>query len=688
MIFLILYPVPSLKEGLDLYRQGKCHEALSALSPIINHEWLTREVEPPSPLPLLLYLLVLDELKEHEQVSLFLEKVSANHNVYYEYGLFFELVWLSTLLFTRRYEEFSALSKSILDTIATSHHSIDLLSEYHNLLGRYYLSRGDLGESLSHYQKGLGYKEELGDEYGALRILNNVGLATWRNGKLNDAHDVFNRVHEFSQRMGFYLLESRALLNLGSVELQRGNLAKAHGYIESALEIKYGLDLPLETAFALSNMGAVLTRMGRFDEALSYYGKSLSVLNNLGREDLIMTLQNNIGALLHKQGDLNRALEYYNKSLELRLKDGDPLKISLAFHNIGETYRELGDLEESESYLLRALESRREADDKYGMSDTLFELILLRIRQGMHSRATELLKELDQIRSHLQNKVVDLRHELASALLLKNSTRIREKIYGAEKLRKIIEAPVINHYHTLTAMKALFDLLLLEYETLKAEEVEDEIRDLLEELYGIAVTQHSSSLMVETHSLQAKFALIEGDLQRSKELLDEAKKIASERGVAQHMATINTNLELLRDEFEHWSQLVKDNLRVYSEVVDSLTRSSKVTVDVLEDGISKFNTLKALPLLLSDYKTVLHPIKLTILKVLQESTKIARNELLKLLNVNSGTLDKHIKQLASYGYLGTKVEIIEEKPRKVIYLESTGAQIYREFRDTMKQVIV
>ncbi len=519
-------------------------------------------------------------------------------------------------------------------------------------------------------------------------MMNNVGLATWRSGKLDDAYDVFNRVHESSRRVGFYLLESRSSLNLGSVELQRGNLVKAFEHISSALVIKYELGVPLETAFALSNMGAVLTRMGRFDEALSYYGKSLSVLNDLGREDLMMTLQNNIGALLHKQGDLNGALDYYNKSLELRLKDGDPHRISLALHNIGETYRELGELEESESYLLRALESRREVEDMYGMSDTLFELILLRIRQGMIPRATDLLKELDLIRSHLQNKVVDLRYELASALLLKNSKRIREKVYGAEKLRKIIEAPVVNHYHTLTAMKALFDLLLLEYETLKGEEVEGEIRDLLEELYGIAVKQHSSSLMVETHSLQAKFALIEGDLQRSKELLDEAKKIASERGVAQHMDAINSNLELLRDEFEHWSQLVKDNLRVYSEVVDSLTRSPEVTVDALEDGISKFNSLKALPLLLSDYKTVLHPIKLTILKVLQESTKIARNELLKLLSINSGTLDKHIKQLSSSGFISTKVEIIEEKPRKVIYLESNGAQIYREFRDTMKQVIV
>ncbi|MFX0170891.1 MAG: hypothetical protein ACFE9L_03125 [Candidatus Hodarchaeota archaeon] len=75
----------------------------------------------------------------------------------------------------------------------------------------------------------------------------------------------------------------------------------------------------------------------------------------------------------------------------------------------------------------------------------------------------------------------------------------------------------------------LFELKSSSDEITEESEIFQEIKNLLDNLASSALQQHSIPLLVNTLILQAKFALVEGDLTEAMDLLNRAKAAADEK---------------------------------------------------------------------------------------------------------------------------------------------------------------
>jgi hypothetical protein len=105
----------------------------------------------------------------------------------------------------------------------------------------------------------------------------------------------------------------------------------------------------------------------------------------------------------------------------------------------------------------------------------------------------------------------------------------------------------------------LFELKASPDEVTEENEVFQEVRSLIKTLSSFAKQKHSSLVLVDVTMLQAKFALIEGNLSTAMQLLDQAKITAEKNGLQQLHKRISREENLLKSQLSTWENLIKKN---------------------------------------------------------------------------------------------------------------------------------
>jgi len=124
------------------------------------------------------------------------------------------------------------------------------------------------------------------------------------------------------------------------------------------------------------------------------------------------------------------------------------------------------------------------------------------------------------------------------------------------------------------------------------------------------------------------------------------------------------------------------------EDVDSIITSTfDLELAVETTRITKPHVVKPLPIL-KNYEVLLHPIRLIIIKLLTSHYSLLRSDLLKLTGLNSGTLQTHLDTLEKLGWISKEIEFVDNRPRSIIYIESSGTSNYQEFMTIFKEHIL
>jgi tetratricopeptide (TPR) repeat protein len=131
-------------------------------------------------------------------------------------------------------------------------------------------------------------------------ILNELGVAIWRQGRPAEAEAIYRRACQIEPD------DFRVLTNLGLAIYQLGRLDEAGELYKRALEIRP------DTFDAIMNLGIVISDYGRFDEAAHWLEKALAL-----RPDSADALQN-IGMNLARRCRMDEAIAYYEAALRLQ----------------------------------------------------------------------------------------------------------------------------------------------------------------------------------------------------------------------------------------------------------------------------------------------------------------------------------------------------------------------------------
>ncbi|MFW9916381.1 MAG: tetratricopeptide repeat protein [Candidatus Thorarchaeota archaeon] len=378
-----------------------------------------------------------------------------------------------------------------------------------------------------------------------------------RKNNLDKAMDYFQQCLALNEDLGDKFQVVRSLANIGRIHFYKGSLDQALELYQRCLTLSEELSNKHHISRSLNNIGSVWATKGNLDRALKCYQQALKIEEELGNKDAL--LLNNLGMISRVKGDLDQALEYQHRALEIYEEFGDKRQIAWVQGTLGITCHEKGEADQALIWLEQSLAQREKLGNQLGIAEGLFDLVIVTVEAGFLKQARKSVLRLQQINAQGENKLINHFSLVAEALVLKTSPRMRDKARAQEFLQLVAEGEMLNFDATSKAMLNLCELLLFEGSASREEEVLQEAKALIQKLYALAQGQCSFSLVVDALLLQAKFALIEGDLAAAAQFLGQASITAEENGIGRQIEAVAAERQRLEAQYDTWQRLLQDN---------------------------------------------------------------------------------------------------------------------------------
>jgi tetratricopeptide (TPR) repeat protein len=354
------------------------------------------------------------------------------------------------------------------------------------------------------------------------------------------------------------------------IGLRTGNADSTEKCLEWILNSQEVFEKTFELVWANAIMAQNLgTIRNDYDLFKKYSKKALSLAKEIRFNHYwIGICQLLLGVCYIMVGELDKSLKYYLKSLKLFKKIKSSYNIAMVLNNIGILYGEKGDydlalqsLEECITLHNREQVPLGEFGDIEGHISTM---ISLAVEYGDIERAKKYFHNLEEIykqkkddapNQRLKSKFydLDLEFNFNKALMLKNSSRIRDKAKAQKLFKKIIDTTFFDV--NIKAHIHLCDILLTEYNIENSVEVFNELNYYISSLLDIAEKQHSYIVFCETFLLQAKLALLNFNMKAARRYLTQAQKIAENYGIKRLAKKISHEHDELLRQLNIWENL-------------------------------------------------------------------------------------------------------------------------------------
>lgn len=372
-------------------------------------------------------------------------------------------------------------------------------------------------------------------------------------GDVNKSYELGLQWLTFREKLGEKLDIARAYCHIGEVYLLKGEPNIALDYGIKSLDIQKELNNQVGIATSLSLVGLSYYSKSEFDQALKFSKQSLTV-NKISTFTKHVSLHL-LGAIYREKGELDKTLSYYNQAVTLAENEDYNEGYIENIMGIGAIYRMKGDHNLATEYLKRSLELSENIKSLYGMNASLYYLVLLNLDKNTREQAYSYLSKLKELVDQTGSKIFNQMHQIAKALYLKNSGRIRNRTEAENLLKQIVEDDIASPRLYFSAMVNLCDLFLEELYMTNNPEVLGELNPLIAKILKISENQRAYLWLAETKLLQAKLALIQMDIEEAKRLFTQAQQIAEFHGLTLLAIKISSEHDNLLDQLNEWDKL-------------------------------------------------------------------------------------------------------------------------------------
>ncbi|MFX1242642.1 MAG: tetratricopeptide repeat protein [Promethearchaeota archaeon] len=340
--------------------------------------------------------------------------------------------------------------------------------------------------------------------------------------------------------------------------IYKGELNKALDYANKSLSIREELGNQIGIVSSLYLIGLIHFQKGDFDQSLRIVK---GFVNNQEISIAIkLRIYHLLGAIYKQKGEVDRSLKYYNKAAKLAKKEGYMEDFIESTMSIGSTYRMKGEIDEALKYLQLSMETAEKYNSPYGVSSSLFYLILTNLDNKSQEQAELNLVKLEHFTNQSNSKVFDQVYMVAKALVLKSSGRIRNRTEAELLLKQITEDKIATPHLYLSALVSLSEIFLEELEMTNNSEVLEELNPLISRISKIAEKQNAYLWLAEIKLLQGKLALIQAKIKDAEELLTQAQQIAELHGLNLLSIKISNEHDNLLDQLNFWKNLEKEKI--------------------------------------------------------------------------------------------------------------------------------
>jgi tetratricopeptide (TPR) repeat protein len=434
-----------------------------------------------------------------------------------------------------------------------------LIAESLNSIGRIYSIKGIKDRALEHFEKSLALLKKVGNDQEIAWSFWNIGSIYCHKGRLDKSLEYFKLSKKHFEKIGDKEGNGQALYCLSAMAHDKGELDRALEYQRQSLGFYRELGNKSEIAKSLTKIGFIYISKGELDRALEYQQQSLAICDEIDKHQKAWALVG-MGEIYRLKGELDRALTYLEQSLALRKESSHNNDIAECLYYIGKIFHQQGKLDPAWEYLEESLTFLDEPDQNLFITGILLDLVSLAIDKRYQEHSDEYLQRLKRINDQEENMIINQRYRLAKALFLKTSSRIRDKALVQEIFHQIAGEEIVDHRITVAAMYNLCESLLDELRAYGEDAVILEAKSLAKQLTALAHRQSSSLLAIDALILQAKLAMVEGNLNDAEEFLEQAKTTAEDKDLGLYIITkVSTERRNLENQYDAWQRLIKDN---------------------------------------------------------------------------------------------------------------------------------
>jgi tetratricopeptide (TPR) repeat protein len=327
-------------------------------------------------------------------------------------------------------------------------------------------------------------------------------------------------------------------------------------HFELSISLREELGAKPEIAVSLIGISWVFTFLKLdYDRALKFSEQANAIAEESCYKWLIGYCFNNMATINALKGDLDRTIMLYEQSLTIFNDLNNTFMMARILNVMGEVYRQKGELNRALECLEQAMALNRELGKLKTVAANHDYLIQILIEKGDLERAQQSLHSFEQLNNQLKDKQLNSFYLLNKALILKKSSRTRNRAEAEGILKQLLEDEDSDFELILKALPNLCELLLTELRLTNDLEVLDEINPLITRLLDIAEKSHSYSILCETYLLQAKLALIALDLEKARRLLTKGQQIADKYGLSLLATKISNEHDELLKKLDVWEKL-------------------------------------------------------------------------------------------------------------------------------------
>ncbi|MFX0151041.1 MAG: nitrilase-related carbon-nitrogen hydrolase [Candidatus Hodarchaeota archaeon] len=384
---------------------------------------------------------------------------------------------------------------------------------------------GNLFEAWEKGQKSLDLWTELNHKVGIVSSLYPLSHVYRDLYQLDLSLECAEKGLKLSEEIGFKQGSGNSYLSIGFTYLTQGKLNLALENLEKSITIFRKLENNLDLGIVMALEGGLIhLARGEVNKASNYLKQSIDCFERQNVKDFLYAMSLNfLGLVLDRKGEFKKAIAAYKKSISLMTT----LKSNHGFF-------------------------------QYPLS----HLARLYIHLNAPEKAILYIEELKQLSERTGNPMVEQFYRLGNGFLLKASSRMRDKMRALEIFQQIAEEEVFFYSTTVYAIVSLCELLLDEFRASEDKNVLDELKSWTDKLLDLAKTQVSYALLTQTYLIQSKLALLELNLGKSQELLDQAQLITEEKGLGKLSLLISVEQELLKDQLGKWELILSQQTSV------------------------------------------------------------------------------------------------------------------------------
>ncbi|MHA2098951.1 MAG: tetratricopeptide repeat protein [Candidatus Kariarchaeaceae archaeon] len=290
---------------------------------------------------------------------------------------------------------------------------------------------------------------------------------------------------------------------------------------------------------------------GEFKKAIEAYEASVEVGKTIPEEEYYgirwYWSYINLAELFLNIGDLDKAYECMKQYLEGSVNDPRTGIIAYPIANMGLILLEKGDFEEARSYLQKSLDIVLQSGDEGAICDIHLYLFRLAMAEGNLVEAKSTVSKLrDLSEVYKDNILINSQFTLANAILLKESTNVRDWIKAQDLLINLVDKFDFQTINKILTMKHLCDTYLDEIKLHGHEQAFYKAQNVIEQLTMLAANQNSMRVLVESYLLRARMKLIDGDFDEAEALYYQAETTCEENG----LKTLGDHIQSKKSEFE------------------------------------------------------------------------------------------------------------------------------------------